>query len=447
MTELNIASLVENADFMVQVTPVYMNDETGDMMYLPTLDMTNIREIQIFNKMNEFVQTGHLIYDDDRQLLDKLLDKTVAYLEIQIQQNALGRGGEDITRIPDKSKSFSDRYLVDTVDIIDRNSDVVTYRLGLVDKNWINLTRNISYSSYADKSSVNTGEILQKLFKQAELKFAGSTLTGIGSSRRYITQTNDNLMTAYRYLMRRDFYDEKGRSDSLNILVQNTNRDEYGMYSVKQPDRDWLYDPRFKVANVADLSLFTQDQLETMVHKVENGLETLNLKGRTQVLDSFHNVTMNTFSQESGAIGTYRIETKDIVKFFGESGSVGYKDRYKHVKDILGETHFRDQSHWNNDINIYEDQVDNLLNFDSMVVVTDGSTNRIPGMDFTVLIRTPQLGTEQLKTAEGSKRQKENDRKYETLGGMWTISSVRHVLYPAQGVFRDTVCLFRNKNI
>ena len=422
-----------------------MDDKTGDMKYLPMLDMTNILEIQIFNKMNEFMQTGSLTYVDDRQIVDKMVGSTLAYLEVQIQKNSFVGANKPLLNEPDPSMFLSDRFLVDTIDLLDRSSDRLTYRISFVDKNFLSLTRNLSYSCFDGDQKTNIGDILKKLFKKAELKINEETLKNIGTSLKYITKDNDNLMTSFRFLMRRDFYMQEGRSESLNVILQNTNKGEYGIYNMMDPDVGWINDPRFKVSNMVDLSLFTQEQLEAMTSKTENGLETLNLKGRTQVIDSFHNVVMSTYDQESNAFGEYRIETKDIVNLYGKTKGTGYDPRYANLKDVL-ENHHRAGAQWDNDFNVYEDQIDNLINFDSLVVEVDGSTNRIPGMEFFIMIRTPNVGVGQMGTPGGSQNQKTNDDKYSRFVGLWTISSVRHVFRPAEGFFKDSICLFRNKN-
>ena len=100
---------------------------------------------------------------------------------------------------------------------------------------------------------------------------------------------------------------------------------------------------------------------------------------------------------------------------------------------------------WSTDMNIYEDQIDNLINYDSLVLRQNGHLNRIPGMDFIILTTRPELGPGQLAAPGGTEFQDQNMKKYNSFLGSWKISAVRHTISPANGTFEDTICLFRNK--
>ena len=94
-------------------------------------------------------------------------------------------------------------------------------------------------------------------------------------------------------------------------------------------------------------------------------------------------------------------------------------------------------------MNIYEEQVDNLLNYDSLVVKTDANFLRNPGMEFYVATSNP-LASMAENSQPGGTAAQSNQEKYRTFAGKWLISAVRHTVYPSEWRQEDTVCLFRN---
>lgn len=228
----------------------------------------------------------------------------------------------------------------------------------------------------------------------------------------------------------------------MNILTYNQNTLEYGFYNVKKPDMDWIFSKGGNdVTNVAYLSLFDHTKLEEMLHKRQLALETLSLRGRMDVINQFKDVSIKTFSIQGGW-GEYKITSKNICDLYA-NGSQNGNVRNEGLPTLL-DGYCDYGSTWATDMNLYEGQVDNLLNYDSLVLETDGHINRIPGMDFLVLSTPPQLSPEQLALPGGREAQDQNMAKYSSFLGNWTISSVRHTISPAAGSFVDTICLFRN---
>ena len=283
--------------------PYYVDDSKKvdgmDQYREVTLDpLLNSRmlEFEVFHKMNEFVQTGHITYVDDQQMLDPLLGKTVAGFHVTAEQML-----SDMDEVVGHTVQFE--LLVDRIDVIDRKDSSVTYRIHLTDRDVLGLTRNVEFSGHAPTGVRNVGQIILQLFAQTGLSFNKDTLTGINTSLKYVTQANDNVMTAFRYLMRRDFYFRDSRSNSINVVVYNRNRGEYGMYDVRNPEESvkWIEDGLDgSVDNVAYLSMFDHDELERNLQRRQLDIETLSLKGRMQVLDPFKKVDIKTYSVDEG---------------------------------------------------------------------------------------------------------------------------------------------------
>ena len=185
------------------------------------------------------------------------------------------------------------------------------------------------------------------------------------------------------------------------MLLYNQNSEDYGIFDAGNPNSDWILGKGGDmVDNTAYLSLFDHTQLEQMLQKRELGVEMLSLRGKLDVLESFETVTMSTFSVQGGW-GEYKITPAETHGFYASSTGLPGNLRNEGVGTLL-QGHFREGSQWANDVNIYEDQIDNLLNHDSLVIRKDGHLNRIPGMDFLVMTTKPVLGPEQLAAPGGS---------------------------------------------
>lgn len=331
--------------------------------------------------MNEFVQTGHIIYVDDRQILDPLIGKTMAGFHVTANQS--------VSSFDESQRTFDFEMLVDQIDIVDRSGSSVKYKIHLTDRNILGLTKNVQFSGHSKKGKKNVGQIILELFRQVGLKFNEKTISGIETNLDYITQADDNVMTAFRYLMRRDFYYGDTRSRAVNVVLYNRNSGEYGMYNVNDPSEgvEWIEagNSLDGVSNFATLSMFDHDQLEKNLNKRNLNLETLSLKGKIGVVESFTNVNMKTFSIDGGW-GEYTISPQQIQSFYS-SGSP--KDpRNQGVQSLLL-GHERNRSTWSNDMNLYEEQVDNLINSDSLVITKEGNLARNPGMQFFVETTRP----------------------------------------------------------
>ena len=411
-------------------------------------------EYETFQKLNEFVQTGHLVYVDRRQKLDRIFGKTVAGLEIETVQYHMVPGGEPNSSIPDDQISRTTRrFMVDRIDVIERSQSQVVYRLMLVDWNILNLTRNISISGYGSDSEVgkNVGDIIMAIFQQAEIPFYGPSLANVRTNLDYISKENDNTMTAFRFLMRRDFFFGNGNaSDSLNVLLQNTNAGNYGIYNLKNPDVDWIYSgekpgEKLSVPNIAYLSMFDTDQLEEMVHKRQLQIQSLSLKGRMDVLDTFQTTRIQTFDIKSGWGEPEVFSSAAIHGLFSGSEDSPEEFKYASASKVM-EGHIRYGATWDMPFDMYEEQVDNVLNYDSFVIKQEGHLNRIPGMTFVVGTNNPEPYIDEMSGPEGSDMMDQDASKYSEFVGVWTISSVRHTFDVAGGKFEDTICLFRNIN-
>lgn len=96
--------------------------------------------------------------------------------------------------------------LVNRIDIVERQGSGIVYKIMLTDRDALALYKNVSFSSHLSGANKNIGQIISQLFIQSGLKFSTRTAQGIQTNLDYITQADDNVMTAYRFLMRRDFF-------------------------------------------------------------------------------------------------------------------------------------------------------------------------------------------------------------------------------------------------
>lgn len=130
--------------------------------------------------------------------------------------------------------------MVEKVNVLGRSGHRVKYRIDLVDFDIIKLMRNVVFTNHGKKEEKNIGAIISRLFTDQGLKFATNTSSHVKTNIDYISKLNDNLMTAFRFLIRRDFFYGDTQTNSLNIVTKNLNTREYGIYNLMDPPKEWI---------------------------------------------------------------------------------------------------------------------------------------------------------------------------------------------------------------
>jgi len=149
------------------------------------------------------------------------------------------------------------------------------------------------------------------------------------------------------------------------------------------------------------LSMYKRDSLEKMIQKQEVGIGTVSHKTRIQLLNDLQTRKIHKYDIKNNSFTSNQIDpvqmqnifnlarVKDGGKIKTEDMKIQFEENSDPSEMLDGKKVFSECSYWNNDLNIYEEMVNSMINNDSLVVNINGNINRVPGADFQIYMTNP----------------------------------------------------------
>ncbi len=402
------------------------NDDFDDENETNLLD-ENIGTIQYTNEFNDLVLTGSVEYTDTDQRIDRFLDKTFVYCTFSLKE-VEDKSDGNIVKTVVKDELGITMY-VNNIGILENAPGRIKYRLFLSSLTWKLCQGRVSYTNYG-KGKEFLFDIARNLLTQAEFDVDNDSFSNDASIVKinYITDNNDTIITALRYLFNKMcFSSEYGIDESIKGIVYDEHHD---VVRALDTQRSCAYQKPYNVV---------VNQMKTEVDPVSNSGVNLayNVKqNKTSVMETMFTNKIYTYSLDTNNFSNEQLGYSQILNYY-HGHNTNTKVQFAQDDDSV---YWKSQMSWNNNINVYWDQMKNLMEYNGLILNMPGKIGIIPGwmIGVTIPIRDGVLND------LDKKNEKVVKRSYQSLCGTWIASRVTTFINPQKRVFRQNVSLMRN---
>lgn len=267
----------------------------------------NVLRFEYVNEFNRLYLEGQLVYKDDHGVVDKYLNKQYAYCSVYFVVNDQKTDGQITVETLSKTQVFSHQFLVNGIKILERVGHSVTYSISLVSVNWMKCIASFNYSNYG-KDSESVTDIICRALASCKLKTNWRSFRDNRSGVRigYITNGNDNALTATRYLMNRMYY-YPSRDRSIKAIIYNEFKDSYQVFDFGNRGS------RTGVSTVI-VSMFKSNS-ESMTQQEPNNLNSVTKFPRTSTIAALFDKDCYTYSLSTNRFGNSRLQSGSLVDF------------------------------------------------------------------------------------------------------------------------------------
>lgn len=413
------------------------------------IDNNYIDQIEIVNQLNDFCMTGFVIFRDINGRIQNHMDELYTYCEISMNklkyENNLSNSETSYTSFDEYDK-LHHIFFIDKFEILGRDDKEITYKCHLKSINWLSCIKNVVFSNHKqkkeleddptkDKPQTKITDIFKDLIVQTGLSIDGSfnkIKSNVGIT--YITNANDNLCTAQKYLFNKMFYG-KDKDEKPIFFRYNHLTDEYGLFDFENGSNDnkqFSYVLNFDDTDTESNAYGSKIQLASVVKTPKSSLYKSLIQQKNTEYSFFDNKFFNIDSN-----------SKSISQYFSYGSSEQFKSRFAELGGISDDTYRKYGSYWGNNINTYNDVFDAVINNNQLIINTLGCLLAQPA--HIVDLDIPQ----NISLVYGTTKEDEDNvmEKYKSMTGAWNISKVRYIIEPTQRAFTQNLCLFRNTQI
>lgn len=368
------------------------------------INQKDISLIQFSNKLNQLYMDGILEFTDTTGHFDKYMYLQYSFVNINIKEFTKIESGD--IKMGQVKSEFNHDFLIDRIQILERNESNVRYRFYLVTNKILNLIRKIDYSSYGKSMDV-TDHLKLFLTDYDELQI-GKTLdeNKDGIITEYITNGNDDFFSLFRFLMNRLYYSGNRFLGQLRYLYLDNNTNKY----------EWFI-PNKTSSRFRSILIGAQEKgLDRMMlgDIGEVRLGSVINKPKVQTIKSIYEQRMTTYSIASNSFGEEILPSKTLVNMYGSY------DQKKQgvVQDLMFDKNYINNiSQWDNDNANYFDFVSNQMDQNSVIFETSGQLDSLPSD--TVCVKIMDKVDEE-----------HSNIKYGEIEGIWFISQSTQIFRP-----------------
>lgn len=414
---------------------IYANSNDKEELSF-SLRNSNIIEFDYVNEFNKLCLEGSLTYQDNYGIIDKFIEKPIVYVNIIFAQMVQKFDGSITIEKQSDTNRFIHDFIVNGIKILKRENHIITYKLSLVSKNWLKCIQNINFSNY-NREPEPIFDLVKSMLSLNDLAIDTNTFQTVSSPVRlhYITNGNDNTLTAIDYLLGKLYYYSL-KDTCFKFIVYNESDNIYQILTVNDQN---TYLGRSSII----LSLF-KTTVEQITQQEPNELNSVTKFPKVCTYRNDSAKELIDFDYSNNSFFDASIKSKSIIQFQNSRvDSDKYKDKFSFFDNDLK---YRERgSYWNNDFNIYANSVKTMLEDSTLVINSVGEILRKPG--YTVHVNVDRDS----KYIEDDNLDKTEDikNKYKTFEGMWIVSKVRHIVIPStlqsqDKKYRQNLVLARN---
>ena len=399
-----------------------------------SLDPIDIEEIVYEGKLNDLLLRGHIIYTDKYALVDKMFNQHFGYFQLLF---ALNKNEQDdqvgIGEIDEKNK-FVHNFIVTNLKVLSRSASIVKYEIDILSMNWFNCMANIQYSNY-DKEPEPLFDIVKACFSLSQLKVDDRTfgMVSVPVNIRYITQMNDNLFSALKYLFHKLYY-FPDKDDSVKFFVYDWFDDKYRLVDLKNKDT--------AIGTYGTMLSFFKTNNEVLIQQEPTNIGSFKSPvPKTNVYQNAFKKEMFSYDFNNDMFEVNETPSDQTINYFNNKiDNDNYDLKYQKMFEMPGQNYIGYGAFWNNNYDVYNNAVQMLEESNSFILNITGDIRRQPG-SYTVV--TLDRSLKNLTTDNPSEIEKLK-QKYKAFEGVWMASKVRNIICPKQQTFRQQLVMFRN---
>lgn len=397
-----------------------------------------IQMLEIANGFNELVLEATLEYSDPTGQVMSFVGRQNVACNIdfvEIHQDYDQSFGSDSIR---PERSFKHQFIVKKLEIVDRSTTNIKYKILLVSIDWLKLVSNITFSNY-DSGKQGVFEILKQCLVYNGLNVNGESFDQAGSAVQlsYATSGSENVITIFNYLMSRLYYYADSYEEVMKFLWIDHIAGTYNIFDFSKPAS--AKDPKNLIITTNPAST------EKVAEQDPNELGSMSAFQATDFYESLFQRKIFKYSYDANQFESSMITDDQILQYSNTSLMMQAPNTLQYFKTpSAGEftsRHLARFSDWQNESNIYAEQAKSLLAGRSIVVNTSGNITWKPTMVVNLLF---QKDIREVK-GESQKEYDNWDKTYAGLNGSWIISKVRHIIQPNdKKKYRQNLVLTRN---
>lgn len=185
---------------VVHVSPQGMEDTL--------LDIAAIEQFDYQTQMNDLVARGSIVYTDSNGSLDRLLCRPYGTVSVQFQRYSTEVDGEINAAFEEDGDGLTSDFLIESVGILERHKEVVKYKISFTSISVVNCLGVVDFSNYGKAPEPVLDIIRQIAVGKAGIAVDDESFGRAGQqpSMNYITNGNDNLFTASKFLLDKLYY-------------------------------------------------------------------------------------------------------------------------------------------------------------------------------------------------------------------------------------------------
>lgn len=263
--------------FVAVLGVVFDNNDIKDSDKQLVFDDKYIELFEYTNELNSFCITGNLIYHDTTGSLLKFL--TVPGLHLTVTCFKTGNsidGAIGLVKPKDKIEKFIHRFIVQSIDVIKREENIITYQLSLISEYWYSIVSNVVFSNCDGNTESNSYLIMEKLIRDSFKKRQYQKNPNIDSDSfkncansyklplfPYVTSSNDNLITALRHIFQKLYYSKTQCDSTLKCIGYNALTNELKCIDYNNSNT-WF---TTYTSNLISIPLFTSELEDFILNK------------------------------------------------------------------------------------------------------------------------------------------------------------------------------------
>ena len=399
-----------------------------------SLNNEDILSFEYTNALNQLCLTGTLTYTDRYGIVDKYLEKQFPYLKVLFAETDREIENDITTEKLSPTNRLQHDFFITKIEILDRQDNIISYKLHLMSVNWFKLIANISYSNYGKRPETII-DLIKTAFALCNLNVGKETFDKVKTDVKisYITNGNDNAMTMIKYLLSKLYYYDI-KDSALKFIYYNDIKDQFEIFDILNKETS-------NATYSMIISMF-KTQNETYLQEEPLNLGTITKFPKTGSFENIFNYEVTDYDFQHNIFVDKPIKSEAVIDYqnkrFEDSN---FEDKFEKIFDTTLDFKHRG-TYWNNDNfrDIYSHATQILHEDNSLVVSSSGVINRKPGdfINMNVDRSLKYIENEQVESLDDIKN------KYKAYEGLWITSRVHHMVFPMVGKYRQNLVLFRN---
>lgn len=398
---------------------VFLDDGNSNKSYL------NTQSIELFsynNRMNRLYLQGYLIYNDYDGTIPNFIQSENTSLIVNLEQYTDKKCGNTIKT--EKDDSLTLKFFIDSVEIIENIPGKIKYKLNLLGETFLNVNKNIDYSTYGDKKKTSTDIIhdILKNYNVIKTNDESFEVNKTSNEINYITNKHDTVESIINYLFNQSFYDPQTADKSVKTLIYNERTGEVHMFDTRRTgEKLGLYKP--VLINILKYEKFPGYNSDTKIGYT-------NIFSRQKLVLDTRPMVFHRYSLDTNEFGNDELKTKSIINVLngGEiKDNLRYHDRISNNLRTLQ----RHEMAWNNDIDMYQKLFEYITQTNGLITNQDGDIGVLPGYTCSVVFTNTNTS--------------DKEKNFNSLSKNWDIFEVEHYISPMKQLFKQKLILYRTE--